>query len=50
MELSKKRQIFSGFFSAFLKCRENFEHFQKKKMTFIENVFLNLHTPRSVIR
>ena len=31
MELSKKRQIFSGFFSAFLKCRENFEHFQKKK-------------------
>ena len=28
--LSKKRNIFSGFFIAFLKCAWNVEHFQKK--------------------
>ena len=30
MQLSKKRQIFSRFFTAFLKCRFDFEHFAKK--------------------
>ena len=30
MQLSKKRQIFSRFFTAFLKCRFDFEHFEKK--------------------
>ena len=28
--LSEKRQTFSQFFSAFLQCTLNFEHFQKK--------------------
>ena len=28
--LSKKKEIFSGFFIAFLKCAWNLEHFQKK--------------------
>ena len=28
--LSNKKQIFSGFFIAFLKCAWNLEHFQKK--------------------
>ena len=31
MQLSKKRQIFSRFFTAFLKCRFDFEHFAKKR-------------------
>ena len=29
MELSKKKKAFSQYFSAFLKCRKNFEYFQK---------------------
>ena len=29
--LSQKRLTFSQFFSAFLKCTLNFEHFQKKR-------------------
>ena len=29
--LSEKRKTFSQFFSAFLKCTLNFEHFQKKR-------------------
>ena len=28
--LSQKRKTFSGFFTAFLKCAENLEHFEKK--------------------
>ena len=28
--LSKKQNIFSGFFIAFMKCAWNLEHFQKK--------------------
>ena len=31
MQVSQKKQTFSQFFSAFLKCNLNFEHFQKKK-------------------
>ena len=30
MQLSKKTNSFSKLFSAFLKCRKNFEQFQKK--------------------
>ena len=29
MQLSKKQKAFSEFFSAFFKCRQNFEYFQK---------------------
>ena len=28
--LPQKQKIFSGFFLAFLKCKLNFEHFEKK--------------------
>ena len=31
MQVSQKKQTFSQFFSAFLKCNLNFEYFQKKK-------------------
>ena len=31
MQLFKKQKVFQNFCSAFLKCRTNFEHFQKQK-------------------
>ena len=31
MRLSRKQEIFSKFFFAFLKCTLNFEHFPKKE-------------------
>ena len=49
MELSQKQKNFSGFFSAFLKSRSNFELI-KKKMTLIANVFLKLKTPKNAVR
>ena len=30
MQLSLKGKLFLNFFAAFLKCRSNFEHFQKQ--------------------
>ena len=47
--LSQKQKTFSEFFSAFLKCTLNFEHFQKK-MTLIADVFPKLPSPKKVIR
>ena len=47
--LSQKQKTFSQFFSAFLKCTLNFEHFQKK-MTLIADVFPKLPSPKKVIR
>ena len=47
--LSQKQKTFSQFFSAFLKCTLNFEHFQKK-MTLIADVFPKLPLPKKVIR
>ena len=38
MQLSHKEKTFSQFVSIFLKCRLNFQHFQKK-MTIIADVF-----------
>ena len=49
MQLSQKRKILSNFFFTFSKLRFNFEHFQKK-MTLIADVFLNLQTPKNVVR
>ena len=49
MQLSQKRKIFSKFFFEFSKCRFNFEHFQTK-VTLIPGVFLNLRTPKDVVR
>ena len=50
MQLYWKQKTFSEFFSAFLKSCLNFEHFQKKKMTFIANVFPKLRTPKNLVR
>ena len=49
MELSQKQKTLSQYFSAFLKCSLNFEHFQKK-MTLIAGVFLKLRTPKNMAR
>ena len=47
--LSQKQQTFSPFISAFLKSTLNFEHFQKKEMTLIDNILPKLRTPKNVI-
>ena len=49
MESSLKRKKFSQFFSAFLKCRENFQHFLKK-MTLIPDVFWMLRNWKMIVR
>ena len=49
MQLSQKQKTFSSFFFAFLKFEFSFEHFQKK-MNLIADVFLNLRTPKNVVR
>ena len=49
MNLSKKQNIFSGFFSAFFESALNFEHFQPK-MTLIAYVFPKLATTEDVLR
>ena len=49
MQLSRKQNTFSEFFSAFLEPRFNFENSQKK-MKLIANLFLNLRTPKNVVR
>ena len=48
--LSQKPKTFSEFFSSFLRSALNFEHFQKKKMTLIADVFPKLPSPKKVIR
>ena len=47
--ISETKNIF-WFFKKFSEFRFNLEHFQKKKMTLIADVFLNLRTPKSVVR
>ena len=49
MQLSKKRQIFSTFFTAFLKSTFDFGHFGKK-ITLLAYVFPKLQTGRDVVR
>ena len=49
MHLSQKGKIFSEFFFSFSKLRVNFEDFIKK-MTLTVDVFLNLRTPKYVVR
>ena len=43
--LSQNRKTLYQFFFAFLKCKLNFEHFQKK-MTLIAYAFRKLGTPK----
>ena len=50
MQLSRKQKTFSALFSAFLKSNLNFEHFQKKKMTLIADVFQKLRTQKNLVR
>ena len=48
-QLSKKLNTFSQFFIAFLECKLNLEHFEKKKMSLIAPVFLKLLTLKDVL-
>ena len=48
IHLSEKQKAFPQFFSAFLKSKSNFEHFEKK-MTFIAYLFPKLQTPKNVV-
>ena len=48
-QLSEKPNTFFELFIAFLKSRLNFEHFEKKKMSFIAQVFLKLLAPKDVL-
>ena len=47
--LSRKQRDFSELFCAFFKSISNFEHFQKR-MTLRAYVFLNIWTPKDVVR
>ena len=49
MQLSKKQKLFCKFFSAFLKCRTNFQYFEKK-MTLIASIFPKIRTAKDVVR
>ena len=50
MQLSPKQKTFAEFFSTFLKSNLNYEHFGKKKMTCIADVFSKLRTEESFVR
>ena len=50
MLLSEKQKKFSQFFSAFFKSRLGLEHFQKKKIPLIADVFSKLRAPKNVVR
>ena len=50
MQLFQKQKTFSQLFSAFLKSTLSFQHFQKKKMTLIAEVFLKLRISKKVVR
>ena len=49
MQLSQKQKMFSEFFFVFSKFSFNFKIFSRK-MTLIVDVFLNLPTPKNVVR
>ena len=49
MQLSKKRKIFSNFSFHFVNLHSILNFFYKK-MTVIGNLFLNLRTPREIVR
>ena len=50
MQVSRKQKKISEFFCAFLKSSLNFEHFRKKNMTIIADVFPQLRTPKNLVR
>ena len=48
-QLPQKQKIFSEFFLAFLKSLLNFKHLSKE-MTVIVDVFLEIPTPKNMVR
>ena len=50
MKVSGKHKSFSQFVSAVVKRNLNFEHFQKKKMSLIADVFPKLPTPKNLAK
>ena len=50
MQISRKQKTFSQFLSAFFKSNLNFQHFQKKKVSPIADVFPQLRTPINFVR
>ena len=46
MQLSRKEKKFSGFFSSFLKCRLNLEHFQKKDSVLSRSISEITNSPK----
>ena len=48
MQLPKKFKTSFAIFIAFLESALNFEHFEKKKMSLIAQIFSNLLTPKNV--
>ena len=49
MEVSRETKNFSEFSAAFLNTSLNFQHFEKKKITLIAEVFPKLQTPKSMV-
>ena len=47
--LPQKQKTFSGLFIAFLKCASNLEHFEKKNMSILAQLFPKLRTPKEVV-
>ena len=50
MQISRKQKTFSQFLSAFFKSNLNFQHFRKKKVSPIADVFPKLRTPINFVR
>ena len=50
MQVSRKQKIFSEFFSALFKSNLKFEHFQKKKISLIADVFPRIRSPENLVR
>ena len=49
MQLSEKLKILCSIFIAFLESTLSFNHFEKKKKSFVAEVFLKLLTPKDVL-
>ena len=49
MQLPQQKKVFHNFFFTVSKFRFNFKYFHEK-ITLIAEVFLNLRTPKSVVR
>ena len=49
MQLRRKQKAFSQLFSAVLKSNLNFEHFQKKKLRLIADLFPKLRSPKNMV-